>query len=92
MFQDLARDEASKLKLLRLRDWVLRRPELISERLANSTEVTRIARRLGDWVAVFEGKWARKVSLFQLGSASGSTTVWNRSSMLRSWPAQNTAA
>jgi len=71
MFQDLGSDEASKLKLLRLRDWVLRRPELISERLANSTEVTRIARRLGDWVAVFEGKWARKVSLFQLGSATG---------------------
>jgi hypothetical protein len=63
-------DEASKLKLLRLRDGVLRRPELLSERLANSAEVTRIARQLGDWVAVFEGEWAQKVSLFHLGSAT----------------------
>jgi tetratricopeptide (TPR) repeat protein len=63
--------EPSKLHLLRLRDAVLRRPELLSERLTNSAEVIRIARGLGDWVAVFEGEWARNVTLFQLGSPTG---------------------
>ena len=69
MFQNLAGDEASMLKFLRLRDRVLRRPEQAQERLGNSLEVIRIARQNGDWVALFEGEWARKVSSFQLGSA-----------------------
>jgi len=71
MLEESHADEATKLKLLRLRDWVLHRPELISESLVNSAEMTRIARRLGDWPAVFEGEWAQKVSLFELGSAAG---------------------
>ncbi len=45
MFQDLAGDEASMLKFLRLRDRVLRRPEQVQERLDNSLEVIRIARQ-----------------------------------------------
>ena len=67
--RNLAGDEASMLKFLRLRDRVLRRPEQAQERLDNSLEVIRIARQHGDWVALFEGEWARKVSSFQLGSA-----------------------
>ena len=70
---NLAGDDASMLKFLRLRDRVLRRPEQAQERLDNSLEVIRIARQQSDWVALFEGEWARKVSSFQLGSAGAKT-------------------
>ena len=59
------------LKLLRLRDHVLRHPERAQERLGNSLEIIRNARQHGDWAALFEGEWARKVSSFQLGTAGG---------------------
>ena len=71
MFKHLDGDETSMLQFLRLRDYVLRGPEQASERLRNSLEITRVARRRGDWVALFEGECPRNVSSFQLGSANG---------------------
>ena len=71
MFKDFGGDDASVLKFLRLRDHVLRHPEQAQERLGNSLEIIRNARQHGDWAALFEGEWARKVSSFQLGTAGG---------------------
>jgi hypothetical protein len=65
LLKELSGDERSKLELLQLRDWVVRRPESISERLANAEQISAIARRLGHWSALFEGEWARSVCLFQ---------------------------
>jgi tetratricopeptide (TPR) repeat protein len=65
--QGIESDHQSMLRILRLRDHVLRSPELAHERLANSAERTRIARQQGDCVALFEAEWAREMSLLQLG-------------------------
>jgi hypothetical protein len=61
-------DRSLMLGVLRLRDFLLRRPELADERLANGVEIARLARQHGDWVALFEGEWAREISSFQLGA------------------------
>jgi len=68
---ELENDQRVGLTLACLRDRILSDPESIQQRLANSAQIIRIARRDGDWAALFKGEWARQVSLFQLGTLDG---------------------
>jgi hypothetical protein len=69
--QRLASDRRLMLRVLHFRDCVLRRPELIRDRLANAAEMTRVARQIGDWDALFGGAVTRAGLLFQLGEIDG---------------------
>ncbi len=69
--QRIASDRRVMLRVLHFRDCVLRRPELIRDRLANAAEMTRVARQIGDWDALFGGAVTRAVLLFQLGEIDG---------------------
>ena len=58
---------ALRLRVLHLRDYVLRHPDAISERLAVGAEVSAIAGQLADYVALFFGALAKAVSHFEMG-------------------------
>ena len=72
--QRLATDRRVMLRVLHFRDCVLRRPELIRDRLANAAEMARVARQIGDWEALFGGAVTRAVLLFQLGEIDSAET------------------
>jgi len=55
------------LAILRFRDCTLRHPELVRERLANATEMVRLARQIGSWDTLFDGAMVRIECFFQLG-------------------------
>ncbi|HEV3114646.1 MAG TPA: AAA family ATPase [Candidatus Binataceae bacterium] len=65
-------DTSLKLRVLQLRDHLVRHPGAIQERLGIGAEVTRIASQRGDYVALFFGALARTISLFELGEVSRS--------------------
>lgn len=88
--QRLAADRRLVLRVLRFRDCVLRHPELISDRLANASEMTHLARQFGEWDALFEGAVTRAVLLFQLGAiddARAQFEVAEQAAMLANRPA-----
>jgi tetratricopeptide (TPR) repeat protein len=55
------------LAVFRLRDCSLRHPDHIEQRLANLTEMTRLARQLGDMAALWEATIAEICANFALG-------------------------
>ena len=60
-------DPALALHVRRFRDCTLRHPDLLEERVANATEMSRLAKEIGDHVSLWEASTARIVSLFALG-------------------------
>ena len=68
------RDEKLRLELFRLRDRMLRRPELVEQRLANADQTIDIARKAGDTEALFVAVVAKMVSLSEIGDAASVQT------------------
>jgi hypothetical protein len=55
------------LRILRYRDCTMRHPDHLEERVANAAEMSRMARELGDHIALWEACSARIVSFLALG-------------------------
>jgi tetratricopeptide (TPR) repeat protein len=66
-FTDVSCDPEILLKILCLRDCVLRDPQLTDERLSNASRVTNLSLQTGSYQALYIGKMARVASLAELG-------------------------
>jgi predicted ATPase len=62
------RSESLMLRINYLRDHLLRRPDLIEERLVNADRVIGIARKIGENHALFVSAFAKMCAFFEIGN------------------------